>query len=158
MSTSLPPQPLPEHLWGEQWHFATFSADELIAIFTQRPIPIRSIPNALLPLNLGLASTVPIPGVIIYGGRKSLLLARWLKRAQPNYLEYIPTQIDKSGGLILHTNEGERWIVATFEDSTVAQAAQNYEQKKQASQGLHFLLVEPDDSGITSTGFWLLIN
>ena len=158
MKTSLPPQPLPEHLWGEQWRFATFSADELIAIFAQRPIPIRSMPDALLPLNMGLASTVSIPGVIIYGGRKSLLLARWLEGAQPSYLEYIPTQVEQSGGLILHTGENERWIVATFEDNVVAQAAQNYEQKKQASQGLHFLLVEPDDSGITSTGFWLLIN
>lgn len=153
-----PPQPLPENLWGEQWRFATFSADELQAIFTQRPIPICSMPDALLPLNLGLASTVPIPGVIIYGGRKSLLLARWLEEAQPTYLEYIPTQVGASGGVILHGGESERWVVATFADPIVAQAAQTYEERKQASQGLHFLLVEPDDSGITSTGFWLLLS
>jgi hypothetical protein len=50
----------------------------------------------------------------------------------------------------------DRWILVTFEDAEVAQAAQVYEQRKQQSQGLHFLLVQPDDSGITYTGFWLL--
>jgi hypothetical protein len=46
--------------------------------------------------------------------------------------------------------------VATFEDREVAAAAANYEQRKQLSQGLHFLLVQPDESGMTYSGFWLL--
>ena len=33
---------------------------------------------------------------------------------------------------------------------------QKYEQQKGDSQGLHFLLIQPDDSGMTETGIWLL--
>ncbi|HEY9750428.1 MAG TPA: Tab2 family RNA-binding protein, partial [Allocoleopsis sp.] len=50
----------------------------------------------------------------------------------------------------------DRWVLATFEDAEVRAAAQAYEQRKQAAQGLHFLLVQPDDSGMTYSGFWLL--
>ncbi|MDE5086380.1 MAG: Tab2/Atab2 family RNA-binding protein, partial [Trichodesmium sp. St16_bin2-tuft] len=48
------------------------------------------------------------------------------------------------------------WVVATFSDQEVSGAGQVYEQRKQQSQGLHFLLVQPDDSGMTYSGFWLL--
>ena len=47
-------------------------------------------------------------------------------------------------------------IINTFEDADVASAAQRHEQQKAISQGLHFLLVQPDDSGMTYSGFWLL--
>lgn len=151
-----PPQALPENLWGEQWNFANIGARDLIEMFGDRPIPVKDMPESLLPLNLGIASTTPIPGVVIYGGKNSLQLARWLEKEKPVFLNYIPTEVGQSGGLILETGLVDRWIVATFEDSEVARAAQNYEQRKQASQGLHFLLVQPDDSGMTYTGFWLL--
>ncbi|MEO1376977.1 MAG: Tab2 family RNA-binding protein, partial [Cyanobacteria bacterium J06635_10] len=59
-------------------------------------------------------------------------------------------------GLVLEAGLVDRWIVATFEDEEVAEAAKVYQQRKQQSQGLHFLLVQPDDSGMTYTGFWLL--
>jgi hypothetical protein len=148
-----PPTPLPENLWGEQWRFATFPAGDVEEAFAERPIPILKMPEFLLPINLGLASTVPVPGVVIYGGRQSMRLARWLEDARPvalNYVAGIP------GGLVLEAGLVDRWIVATFEDKEVAQAAQAYEQRKQLSQGLHFLLVQPDDSGMTYSGFWLL--
>ena len=148
-----PPTPLPENLWGEEWRFATLSAGELADVFAQRPIPIVSIPEFLKPINLGLASTVPVPGVIIYGGRKSMYLARWLEEAQPFALNYIAGE---PNGLILEAGLVDRWIVATFEDAEVEAAAKLYQQRQQQSQGLHFLLVQPDDSGMTYTGFWLL--
>ena len=44
----------------------------------------------------------------------------------------------------------------TFEGEQAAKIAQDYERKKQQSQNLHFLLIQPDDSGMTHTGFWLL--
>jgi hypothetical protein len=80
-------------------------------------------------------------------------LARWLHNVQPVALNYIAGAPD---GLILEAGLVERWVVATFEDKEVATAAQTYEQRKQLSRGLHFLLVQPDDSGMTYTGFWLL--
>ncbi len=148
-----PPTPLPENLWGEQWRFATLSAGDLEEAFKERPIPILEMPDFLLPLNLGIASTVAIPGVIIDGGRRSLQLARWLQEAQPAYLNYIAGELS---GLILEAGLIDRWIVATFADPEVTAAAKAYEQRKQQSQGLHFLLVQPDDSGMTYSGFWLL--
>ncbi|MFB8789650.1 MAG: Tab2/Atab2 family RNA-binding protein [Potamolinea sp.] len=148
-----PPVPLPENLWGEKWRFATIAAGNIKEAFAGRPIPILEMPEFLLPLNLGLASTVPVPGVVIDGGQKSMQLARWLKDAKPVALNYMAGPPD---GLILEAGLADRWVVATFEDEEVADAAQMYEQRKQLSGGLHFLLVQPDDSGMTYTGFWLL--
>lgn len=147
-----PPTPLPENLWGEQWRFATLNAGD-VATFAERPIPILSMPEFLLPLSLGLASTVPIPGVVIYGGRQSMQLARWLHAAQPVALNYMGGELS---GLVLEAGLIDRWVVATFNDREVIAAAQVYAQRQQLSQGLHFLLVQPDDSGMTFTGFWLL--
>ncbi len=150
------PQSLPENLWGEKWQFATFPASEIVEFFRDRPIPILDIPSNLSPNNLGIASTVKLPGVIIYGDKKSMYLARWLADIKPYSLNYIPTEIERSGGLVLEAGLADRWILATFEDSIVAQAATHYEQRKQASKGLHFLIVQPDDSGMTYSGVWLL--
>ncbi len=148
-----PPIPLQELLWGEQWRFATLSAGDVEDAFAQRPIPILKMPEFLLPINLGLASTVRVPGVVIDGGRQSMRLARWLEDTHPVALNYVG---GTPGGLVLEAGLVDRWIVATFEDKEVAAAAQAYEQRKQISQGLHFLLVQPDDSGMTYSGFWLL--
>ncbi|HBB34519.1 MAG TPA: hypothetical protein DDZ80_28630 [Cyanobacteria bacterium UBA8803] len=148
-----PPVPLPENLWGDRWRFATIPAGDIEEALGKRPIPILQMPEELLPLNLGLASTVAVPGVVIDGGRQSMALARWLQDAQPVALNYIPGVPD---GLILEAGLVERWVVATFEDTEVRDAALMYQQRQQLSQGLHFLLVQPDDSGMTYTGFWLL--
>lgn len=150
---SPPPMPLSEKLWGERWRFAALPAEEIEDAFKGRPSPILEMPEFLLPLNLGLASTVLIPGIVIDGGRQSMRLARWLENAKPVALNYIPGAPD---GLILEAGLVDRWVVATFEDSQVKAAAQVFEQRKELSQGLHFLLVQPDDSGMTYTGFWLL--
>ena len=148
-----PPTPLPENLWGEQWRFATLAAGDVEEAFRERPIPILSMPDFLLPLNLGIASTVAIPGVVIYGGRRSLQLARWLQQELPVALNSVAGE---PSGLVLEAGLANRWIVATFKDLEVATAAKVYEQRKQQSLGLHFLLVQPDDSGMTYSGFWLL--
>ena len=148
-----PPTPLPENLWGEQWRFATLPAGDIESAFTQRPIPMLKMPEELIPSNLGLSSTVPVPGVVIDGGKQSMRLARWLQDIRPVALNYIAGE---PAGLSLEAGLVERWIVATFTDQEVAAAAEAYEQRKQLSLGLHFLLVQPDDSGRTYSGFWLL--
>lgn len=148
-----PPMPLAENIWGEEWRFASLTAGDVVEVFGDCPIPILKMPEYLLPINLGLASTIPVPGVIIYGGKQSMRLARWLQQADPVALNYIGGTPD---GLVLEAGLVDRWIVATFEDKQVGVAAKAYEQRKQQSRGLHFLLVQPDDSGMTYTGFWLL--
>ena len=150
-----PPIPLPEKLWGEKWRFATLMASEIEDSFAGQPMPILEMPEFLLPINLGIASTLPVPGVVIDGGRQSLRLARWIQESRPVALNYIPGAPD---GLILEAGLVDRWVVATFADREVTLAAQMFEQRKQETKGLHFLLVQPDDSGMTYSGFWLLQN
>lgn len=148
-----PPLPLGEDLLGEQWRFATIAASDLIDAFSQRMIPILEMPEFLLPLNLGLASTTPIPGVVIDGGRRSRQLTTWLQASQPVSLSYIAGD---PHGLVLEAGLVDRWIVATFTDVDMVGSAKAFEARKQASKGLHFLLVQPDNSGMTYSGFWLL--
>lgn len=153
---SPPPQPLPDQFLGQEWRFARFPAVDLINFFGDRRIPILSLPEAFSPLKLGLASTLMIPGVVITGGKKSLAIARWLGEINPVFIDHIPTERGRSGGLVLESGLNERWIFLTYEDEEVARAANAYQATKEESQGLHFLLIQPDDSGRTFTGFWLL--
>ncbi len=148
-----PPVPLPENLWGDRWRFGAIAAQDLIDAFQHRPIPIREMPESLQPIKLGIASTVPIPGVIIDGGRRSMRLAQWLQQVNPVALSYIPGDPD---GLILEAGLVDRWVLTTFDDPEVIEAARSFRSRQQMSKGLHFLLVQPDDSGMTYTGVWLL--
>lgn len=150
---SPPPVPVPEALWGDRWRFGAIAAGEFLPAFEHKPIPVRSMPTADLPIHLGLSSAQAIPGVIIDGGRVSMHLVRWLVEVQPVALHYIPGDPD---GLILDAGLVDRWILATFEDAEVKTAAQTFQERQQAAKGLHFLLVQPDDSGVTYSGLWLL--
>ena len=107
-----PPLPLPETLWGDRWRFATIGANDLISGIGDRPMPFKSLPKDLLPLNLGLPSTLSIPGVVIDGGRQSLQFCQWLAEVEPVSLNFIPGQPD---GLILESGLVDRWVIATFE-------------------------------------------
>lgn len=148
-----PPTPLPANLWGQQWRFASLSAGDIVEGFSQRLIPVKEMPEFLLPLNLGLASTVAIPGVVIDGGKKSMQLARWLQSIHPVALNYIPGD---PSGLVLEAGLSERYIVNTFTDKEVIAAAVTYATRQQLTKRLHFLLIQPDNSGMTYSGFWLL--
>jgi hypothetical protein len=150
---SPPPLPIPDYLVGDKWQFATLTAGQLVADFADRPIPIVSMPDYLLPPHWGLGANVAIPGAIIYGGRQSMRLARWIDEKSPVSLNYLG---DDPGGLVLDTGLADRWVMLTFNDSEVSQAARLYEARKRLVHGLHFLLVTPDDSGVTNSGIWLL--
>jgi len=147
------PVPLPEALWGDRWQFAAIAAGDFVSAFEHRPIPIRAVPEQWLPLSVGMPSTVALPGVVIEGGRQSMRLAQWLLANAPVALNYIPGDPD---GLILEAGLVDRWVLATFTDSEAIAAAQTFRQRLVDSQGVHFLLVQPDNSGMTYTGLWLL--
>ena len=80
-------------------------------------------------------------------------LARWLENVRPVAINYSPGAPD---GLILEAGLVDRWVMVTFEDKEVAAAGRTFQQRQRLSKGLHFLLVQPDDSGMTFTGVWLL--
>ncbi|MDS1347028.1 Tab2/Atab2 family RNA-binding protein [Planktothrix agardhii] len=96
----MPPLPLPDKLWGDSWKFASISAGNLQEFFADRPIPIVQIQDNFLPINIGLASVVAIPGIIINGGKKSMQLARWLEEIRPFAFNYIA---GSPNGLILES-------------------------------------------------------
>lgn len=148
-----PPTPLPETLWGEQWRFAALGAGEFERTLPHEPIPICHLPPELMPRQVGLSSSTPLPGLVIDAGRQAMALALWLQTNQPAWLTYISGDPD---GLILEAGLVDRWILTTFSDPEVAVAGRQFEQRKAQSQGLHWLLVRPDDSGLTYTGLWLL--
>ena len=146
------PVPLDEGLQGDRWRFASLTPKDLEAVFA-RPLRFKFAPAALHPLELGLASTAQIPGVVFDAGRRSLPLARWIDRQNPVAIDYKPGQPD---GLVLEVGLADRWVLATFEDADVTTAGHLYSERRNAAQGLHFLLIRPDDSDQTYTGVWLL--
>jgi hypothetical protein len=113
------------------------------------------MPPSNWPMALNLPSDLPIPGVVIQAGRRSMLLARWLQQAKPYALT--PISGDPNG-LILEAGLVDRWVLTTFDDADIAAAARSFQTRQQAAKGLHFLLVQPDDSGMTFSGFWLLVQ
>ena len=147
-----PPQPLPEKLWGDRWQFVTLMADDLEHGLVQRPIPILSAPLSMLPSALNLAPSMPIPGVVIEAGRRSLKLAQWVETQHPVRLGSVLAELN---GLLLHTQAQQRWILMTYDNPEIAAAAKAFEQHKLMSKALHFLIIQPDDSGMTQSGLWL---
>lgn len=147
------PVPIPEPLWGEQWRFGSLSAQDFQERLICEPIPVQSIPEDWLPLQVGLASTTAIPGLILDAGRQAMALARWLQTQQPATLTYIPGAPD---GVVLEAGLVDRWVLTTFEDDQVKAAARTFSDRQRPAKGLHFLLIRPDDSGMTFTGLWLL--
>lgn len=148
-----PPVPIPENLWGEQWRFASLTAQDFQDSLNHEPIPIKSVPPDWLPLAAGLSSEATIPGLIIDAGRQAMALALWLQDHHPGTLAYIPGPPD---GVLLTASLNDRWILTTFDDADVQAAARTFTERKIRAQGIHFLLVRPDDSGMTYTGLWLL--
>ena len=150
----LPPQPLPEHLWGDLWQFVSLSAEDLESSLWERPIPIREIEAPdLLPSQQTLDSEIVIPGILINAGRQAMKLSRWLSECQPRQIAAVNLEL---GAIILSTAQQARWILATYQDEDVRVAGQIFEARKAQSKGIHFLLIQPDDSGVTHSGLWIL--
>jgi hypothetical protein len=150
----MPPQPLPEDLWGDCWQFVGLSAEDLETYLLARPIPIREVATQSLPSQQCVADATLIPGVVIEAGQGSMRLARWLAKQQPLRLEVMNQEL---GALMLNSAQPEaKWILATYEDQAVRAAAQIFEGRKTQSRGIHFLLIQPDDTDVTYSGLWIL--
>jgi RNA-binding protein Tab2/Atab2 len=146
------PQPMPENLWGDRWQFVRLTAEDLEFRLLLRPIPLRHVSPLALPSQQALAPSALIPGVAIEAGRQSKPLAQWIAAQQPVRLEAVNREL---GALMLDTDE-HRWIMATYQDEAVKEASETFEALKPKSKGIHFLLIQPDDSGMTYSGLWIL--
>jgi hypothetical protein len=148
-----PPQPLPEHLWGDLWQFVSLPAEDLEFRLWERPIPLRAVAALALPSQQNLGSTILIPGILINAGRQAMRLSRWLSERKPRQTAAVNLEL---GAIILTTAQQERWILATYQDEAVREAGKSFEARKAQSKGIHFLLIQPDDSGVTHSGLWIL--
>jgi RNA-binding protein Tab2/Atab2 len=146
------PQPMPEHLWGDRWQFVRLTAEELEFRLLARSIPIREVSPFARPSEQAIAPNVLVPGVMIEAGQQSMRLARWVAAQQPINLEAVNREL---GALMLRTQR-DRWIMATYQDKAVKEASENFEALKSTSKGIHFLLIQPDDTDITYSGLWIL--
>jgi RNA-binding protein Tab2/Atab2 len=146
------PQPMPEHLWGDRWQFVRLTAEDLEFRLLERSIPIREVVSSARPSEQAIAPNTLIPGVMIEAGKQSMRLARWVATQQPVSLEAVNREL---GALMLRT-KSDRWIMATYQDDAVKEASKNFEALKSTSSGIHFLLIQPDDTGITHSGLWIL--
>jgi hypothetical protein len=104
-------------------------------------------------------------GIEVEPTRRTFALKQLLREKAQQYSQfnsdaqqpYSPMDLDKPPPIPIAENiQGEQWRFAAIAAGQLAAASQAYEQRKQAAQGLHFLLVQPDDSGMTYSGFWLL--
>jgi hypothetical protein len=148
-----PPQPLPEHLWGDLWQFVSLPAEDLEFGLWERPIPFREMASLARPSQQNLEPAVAIPGVFINAGRQAMKLCRWLSERKPTAITAANLEL---GAIVLTTAHQERWILATYQDEAVRDAGQVFETRKIASNQIHFLLIAPDDSNVTHTGLWIL--
>jgi len=149
-----PPQPLPENLWGDRWQFVGLPAQELELYLLERPIPIRKVSELALPSQQQLATTLLIPGIVIDAGRQSMQLARWVDAQHPQTIEAVNREL---GALMLTAEQNTaQWILATYQDEEVRLAAQTFEERKIKSCGIHFLLIQPDNTAVTYSGLWIL--
>jgi RNA-binding protein Tab2/Atab2 len=146
------PQPMPEHLWGERWQFVRLTAEDLEFRLLERSIPLRQVSPSARPSEQAIVPNALIPGVVIEAGKQAMQLARWVAAQQPVSLKAVNREL---GALMLDT-EHDRWIMATYQDKAVTEAAVNFEALKPKSNGIHFLLIQPDDTGITHSGLWIL--
>jgi RNA-binding protein Tab2/Atab2 len=146
------PQPMPEHLWGDRWQFVRLTAEDLEFRLLERAIPLREVSPLARPSEQAIAPNALIPGVVIEAGKQSMRLARWVAEQHPTSLDAVNREL---GALMLNTDR-DRWIMATYQDAIVKEAAENFEALKPESSGIHFLLIQPDDTGITHSGLWIL--
>ena len=149
---SAPPKAMPEEFQGDRWQFASLSRSDLLAL-TERVIPVKDC--SLLANLISIAPDASIPGAIFYADRRSLRLAQWLQTAKPVSLNFVSGD---PHGVVLEAGLSDRWVIATFTDPTVLDAASKFEHRKTATNGTHFLLIMPDDSGTTTSGLWILVD
>lgn len=140
-----PPNPCP--YTAERWQFGRLAARDLL------DLAARPIPFGLRNLQRAAHLQGVIPGVIFTAGRQARYIAQWLDSQIPAYCEAITGDPD---GVVIHTGLADRWVLATYTDAEVVAAAARFQSLKQAAQGWHFVVVQPDQSGLTFTGLWLL--
>lgn len=149
-------KPAPDALMGESWLVAALKISDFESaaewsmdfgeLFDLNQSGDISNPNTL------------ISGLIITSSR-ALALAAWMSGVDPVSLKFEPKE--QKIQLILEAGEETRWILTTLntanpKDQTAIAQAQNFEQGKLISNGIHFIAIQTSLEVEHFAGFWLL--
>ncbi len=133
-------QPLPDALQGDRWTFAMLPVSELgnaesWDIDFGELFPLPPLPQELA-----------VPGLIIFSSRANPL-AGWMSGVDPVSVTCTPDQ------LLLSANADAHWLLSKIRDIA---SAQQFEQAKQRTMGIHFLAIQSHPEVERFAGFWLL--
>jgi hypothetical protein len=145
-----PPQPLQDALRAQKWGTVALEASALSdmnewAIDFGEAYPIGQ---------LNLAPDTLVPGLILYSER-ALAIAAWMSG-----LELATVRYDTQDGqqLVLETGVIDRWSLAQLLNMPLQAEARQFEDRKIAAGGVHFLAIQKSPEEEAFAGFWLLLD
>ncbi len=136
--------PLPDAVRGEQWSWASLTAESLQDA-SQWPIDF----SGLIPLPK-LEPGVAVPGLRLFSPSRSLAVAGWLSGLEPVRLEVRDQQ------LVLEAGMEDRWLVSDLEPEAAIAARQVLSDARNNAAGLQFIAVQSSETVNNFSGFWLL--
>ncbi|KAK9813581.1 hypothetical protein WJX73_008462 [Symbiochloris irregularis] len=151
-----PPEDLPDALKGEQWSFVQLplgTLQEELELVDQKSIFGANI--SLDSIGLGdLSEETLVPGVAVYS-RRAQPMAAWTAGFEVANL-FPDTE---RACLIMEVAVNRRFKYGAYRRSADSTAeAKSWQEAKEASRGLHFLVVQSDPDAEESKGLWLLLE
>lgn len=150
------PQPLPDALRGERWALVTLRAADFSPGFS--PDFSQNWGAAFgegLPIDWSTwdPETI-IPGLLITS-RRARAMAAWMSGVDP-YAVTVEETGDGGLELLLEVGASVSYVLARLTDEVRQQEAKGFQQRLQASQGIHFLAMQETLKSQTFAGFWML--
>jgi len=144
------PVKLPEQLRGEQYAFVTLPyaefaeggsiSDENIGFGALAPLPASGLPPDTM-----------VPGLAIFS-KRSTAIAAWLTGVD---LAFVNAVLE-SREILLEVGLDTQYLLARMRTIGQTGEAQQYEEQKLRTRGLHFLSVQQGPESEQPDGFWLL--
>ena len=150
--------PLPDALKGNKWSLVSLPAADF-ADMGEWDIGFgESFPLAVAEVE----DNTPIPGFIIYSNRATPLAA-WmsglevaaLRAGREETTNYASKNAD-TARMLMDTGTTETWLLADLVGPATQAEGKQFEQAKQAANGVHFLAVQESPESESFAGMWLM--
>ncbi len=142
------PATLPDKLRGDQWALVTLKVSDLKDM-DQWPTEFSD----QFPVEWDqFDSEAAVPGLLMTSRRASPLAA-WMSGIEPAFLRQVA---EPQPYLLLEAGQTDRYIMARLSSEKIQAESKQFEARKQAIQGLHFLAIQSDLQAQSFAGFWLL--
>jgi RNA-binding protein Tab2/Atab2 len=145
-----PPQPLPDALRGQKWGTVALEA----SAFTEMNDWSIDFGESFPLTGFGLDAETLVPGMIIYSAR-ALAMAAWMSGLELSTVKY--DTIDGQQ-LVLETGVIDRWILTPLVNMPLQLEAKEFEERKKAAGGVHFIAIQESPESEAFAGFWLLLD